>query len=82
MYTAAGDATASFRTKGGTGPRANARRSSEVDPPAKNGPNRSRAQHGDLHYLDTLIGPKLRADLYRARAPIRHADRIEIPLFT
>lgn len=34
----------------------------------------------ESHYLNTLIGPKHRTDLYRARSPIRHADRIGVPL--
>ncbi|MGW7427743.1 prolyl oligopeptidase family serine peptidase [Streptomyces sp. NPDC054813] len=34
----------------------------------------------ESHYLDALIGPKDRTDLYRARSPIQHADRIKVPL--
>lgn len=34
----------------------------------------------ESHYLETLIGPAHRTDLYRARSPIRHADRIGVPL--
>lgn len=35
----------------------------------------------ESHYLDTMIGPyPERADLYRARSPVRFADRLERPL--
>ncbi|MDQ1071051.1 prolyl oligopeptidase family serine peptidase [Streptomyces canus] len=34
----------------------------------------------ESHYLDSLVGPKERADLYRARSPIYQADRIDVPL--
>ncbi|MEU9291929.1 prolyl oligopeptidase family serine peptidase [Streptomyces sp. NPDC048275] len=34
----------------------------------------------ESHYLDSLIGPKHHTDLYRARSPIHHADRIGVPL--
>ncbi len=34
----------------------------------------------EAHYLDRLIGPyPTRADLYRARSPIHHADRLSCP---
>ncbi|MBX7554595.1 prolyl oligopeptidase family serine peptidase [Streptomyces sp. NPDC004232] len=34
----------------------------------------------ESHYLDTLVGPPHRTDLYRARSPIHQADRITVPL--
>ncbi|MGW2050531.1 prolyl oligopeptidase family serine peptidase [Streptomyces sp. NPDC001858] len=34
----------------------------------------------ESHYLESLVGPKDRTDLYRARSPIQHADRIAVPL--
>jgi dipeptidyl aminopeptidase/acylaminoacyl peptidase len=34
----------------------------------------------ESHHLDTLIGPPHRTDLYRARSPVRQADRITVAL--
>jgi dipeptidyl aminopeptidase/acylaminoacyl peptidase len=34
----------------------------------------------ESHYLESLIGPRDRADLYRSRSPIHYADRVQIPL--
>jgi dipeptidyl aminopeptidase/acylaminoacyl peptidase len=35
----------------------------------------------EAHYSDSLIGPyPERADLYRARSPLHHADRISVPV--
>jgi dipeptidyl aminopeptidase/acylaminoacyl peptidase len=34
----------------------------------------------ESHYLESLIGPRDRTDLYRSRSPIHYADRVQIPL--
>jgi dipeptidyl aminopeptidase/acylaminoacyl peptidase len=34
----------------------------------------------ESHYLDSLVGPKECASLYRARSPIHQADRIGVPM--
>lgn len=34
----------------------------------------------ESHYLESLIGPQHRTELYRARSPIHHAGRVGIPL--
>ncbi|MFS4091036.1 prolyl oligopeptidase family serine peptidase [Streptomyces sp. AF1A] len=34
----------------------------------------------ESHYLETLVGPTHRTDLYRARSPLLRADRIAVPL--